>query len=81
MELNRYDIYAQYDASYDDEGKIDYVHAYTDYCEDASGDWVRAEDALPLLGRITFLEAQVKKLQQSQVSQDDWEPTMRFFRD
>jgi hypothetical protein len=75
MELTRYDVYAQLDQSYDDEGHIDYAHAYIDYCEDKHGSWVSADDALALLGRITYLESQNTALYEkiSDVSQQAYE--------
>ena len=88
MELTRYDVYALLDQSYNDEGHIDYAHAYIDYCEDKHGSWVSADDALALTGRIAFLENEVKQLKEQTnkakplySSTDDWEPTMRFFRE
>lgn len=75
MNLKRYDIYAE--NSYDYEGEV--IGTYIEVVEDSNGDWVRAEDADALLKRIQELEAANKSLRYNNA--DDWEPTIRFFRD
>lgn len=75
MDIKRYDIYAE--NSYDYEGEI--IGNYLEVEEDSNGDWVRAEDADALIKRIQELEAANRSLRYNNA--DDWEPTIRFFRD
>lgn len=79
IEITRYDLYAQHDYSYDDEGRIDWAHAWLDSCPDNTGDWVRYEDVAPLLERIKQLEAANRSLRYNQA--DDWEPMGKFSGD